>query len=168
MKTAYLGPEGSYSSLGRPQIVPDGRVSAPQKFYAAVSCVLACEADCAVLPVENTLQGAVAQNLDLLYANAELFAVKEYLLQIDHRLIFRRGVNLSRIERVFSHEQAILQCGKFLSENLPQAKIVYTDSTAESLSVMQKETDAGIVGAHMAREGYELSAENIADEKKKF
>ena len=33
---------------------------------------------------------------------------------------------------------------------------------------MQKETDAGIVGAHMAREGYELSAENIADEKKNF
>lgn len=168
MKTAYLGPEGSYSSLAARKLCPTAEYLPRKSFYAAVSCVLACEADCAVLPVENTLQGAVAQNLDLLYANAELFAVKEYLLQIDHRLIFRRGVNLSRIERVFSHEQAILQCGKFLSENLPQAKIVYTDSTAESLSVMQKETDAGIVGAHMAREGYELSAENISDEKKNF
>lgn len=168
VKVAYLGPEGSYSSLAAKNLCPSGEYIPCQSFYATVSSVLNGETDCIVLPVENTLQGAVVQNLDLLYAHAELFAVKEYILRIDHRLVTKTGADLSEIKRIFSHEQAILQCGKYISEYLPNAKIIYTDSTAESLSKITEPTDAGIAGAHMAREGFSLSDENIADEKKNF
>lgn len=168
MKVVYLGPEGSYSSLAAKKLCPEDCLFPRGSFYAVVSALLSKEADRAVLPVENTLQGAVVQNLDLLYANRELFAVREYLLKIDHRLIAKTGVPIGEIRRIFSHEQAILQCGKFIAEYMPAAKIVYTESTAESLSKMSLNTDAGIVGAHMYKEGYSLSSDNIADEKRNF
>ena len=68
------------------------------------------------------------------------------------------------IRRVFSHEQAIGQCSEYLRRCFPDAQIVYTESTAESLSRLD-EHSAGIVGAHLHAEGVVLSEENIADEK---
>ena len=168
MKVSYLGPDGSYSSLAARALAPGAEFVPCRSFYEAVEMLKRGEVRYAVLPVENTLQGAVTQNLDLLYANAELFAVKEYLLQIEHRLIAKEGVRLSDIKRVYSHQQAILQCGKFLSENLSGAQIVYTESTAEGVSRLKSGEDAAIVGAHVRAEGYAFLSGNIADEKKNF
>ncbi len=167
-RAAYLGPAGSYSSLAAAKLCPQAQGVPCNSFYAAVELLKTGGADCAVLPVENTLQGAVTQNLDLLYANKELFAVREYVLPIEHRLIAREGTGLPQVRRVFSHRQAILQCGKFLAANLPRAELVETQSTAESLSHLTEEGDAGIVGAHVRAEGYAFLGGNIADEPKNF
>lgn len=165
---SYLGPQGSYSSLAAKALAPEARELPCGSFYAAADALERGVADCAVLPVENTLQGAVTQNLDLLYASPDLFAVREYLLKIEHRLIAKEGTKLSDIRRVFSHEQAILQCGKFIAQNLPQAKIVCTDSTMQSVSRIAEAGDAGIVGSHVRAEGFSFIGENIADEPKNF
>ncbi len=170
MKVSYLGPDGSYSSVAAGALFAGERVQGIPcgSFYAAVRALLSGEAEYAVLPVENTLQGAVTQNLDLLYASPDLFAVREYLLRIEHRLIAKAGTRLADVRRVFSHEQAFLQCGKFLSERLPQAQLVRTESTMQSLSCLREAGDAGIVGAHVRQEGLEFLGENIADEPKNF
>ena len=167
-RVSFLGPEGSYSSLAAKELVPDAQGLPCGSFYAAAEALERGDAGCAVLPVENTLQGAVTQNLDLLYASPDLFAVREYLLKIEHRLIAKEGAKLSDIRRVFSHEQAILQCGKFIAQNLPNAKIVYTDSTMQSVSHIREEGDAGIVGSHVRAEGLSFVGGNIADEPKNF
>ena len=167
-RVSYLGPEGSYSSLAARELVPGAQGMPCGSFYAAADALERGEADCAVLPVENTLQGAVTQNLDLLYSSPDLFAVREYLLKIEHRLIAKTGTKLSDIRRVFSHEQAILQCGRFIAQKLPHAKIVYTDSTMQSVSRIQETGDAGIVGSHVRAEGLGFIGGNIADEPKNF
>lgn len=167
-RVSYLGPEGSYSSLAAKELVPAAEGIPCGSFYAAAEALERGEADCAVLPVENTLQGAVTQNLDLLYAAPDLVAVREYLLKIEHRLIAKTGTKLSDIRRIFSHEQAILQCGKFIAQNLPEAKIVYTDSTMQSVYRIREDGDAGIVGSHVCAEGLSFLTENIADEPKNF
>lgn len=167
-RVSYLGPEGSYSSLAAKQLAPEACGIPCGSFYAAADALERGEADCAVLPVENTLQGAVTQNLDLLYSSPDLYAVQEYLLKIEHRLIAKTGTKLSDIRRVFSHEQAILQCGRFLAKNLPEAKIVYTDSTMQSVSLIREDGDAGIVGSHVRAEGLGFIGGNIADEPKNF
>lgn len=167
-KVAYLGPDGSYSSLAAEKLCPEMRTMPCKTFAAAVSALLKGEAEAAVLPVENTLQGAVTQNLDLLYSNSDLFAVREYMLPIEHKLIARSGTRIADIRRVFSHEQAILQCSKFLAENLPDAQIVTTDSTMQSVSRICEAGDAGIVGSHVRAEGMEFVGENIADERSNF
>ena len=167
-RVSYLGPCGSYSSLAAKALCPQAEGVPCKSFFAAVRQLKEGAVSAAVLPVENTLQGAVTQNLDLLYAERDLFAVREYVLPIEHRLIAREGTPLCAVRRVFSHKQAILQCGKFLAETLPQAEIVYTDSTAESLSYIEREGDAGIVGSHIRAEGLAFLTGNIADEEKNF
>lgn len=167
-KVAYLGPEGSYSSLAAQELCPGMQGVPCNGFPAVVTALLRGEVQYAVLPIENTLQGAVTQNLDLLYTFPDLVAVREYVLKIEHRLIAREGVALSDIKRVYSHEQAILQCGKFLSEKLPSAQLVHTQSTMQSLSCLRETGDAGIVGSHVRAEGYAFIGGNIADEPKNF
>lgn len=167
-RVSYLGPEGSYSSLAAKMLAPKAELVACRSFYAAVEALLAGEVGCAVLPVENTLQGAVTQNLDLLYSHADLYAVCEYVLKIEHRLIAKEGTQLSQVRRLYSHEQAILQCGRFISNFLPQAEIVYTDSTMQSVSRIREAGDAGIVGSHVRAPGLAFVGENIADEPKNF
>lgn len=167
-KIAYLGPEGSYSCLAARALCPEAEYVPCRSFFEAVASLNAGEADGTVLPVENTLQGAVTQNLDLLYANKQLFAVQEYVLPVEHRLIAREGTELGDVRRIFSHQQAILQCGRFLSETLPHAELIYTDSTAKSLGHIERKGDAGIVGSHMQAEGFVFLTGNIADEKKNF
>ena len=165
---AYLGPEGSYSHLAAQKLCPDRQGIPCHSFALAVNTLLSGEADAAVLPVENTLQGAVTQNLDLLYANPDLYAVREYLLPIEHRLIVPEGTSLSDVRTVYSHQQAILQCGGFLARELPEADIVCTDSTAASLLHIAGKGDAGIVGSHVVRKGFCFIGGNIADESKNF
>ena len=167
-RVSYLGPAGSYSMLAARQLCPQAQGIPCKSFFEAVETLNAGGSDCAVLPVENTLQGAVTQNLDLLYANKNLYAVREYLLPIEHRLIVREGTELADVRRVFSHQQEILQCGKFLSSNLPRAQLIYTDSTMESLRHIERKGDAGIVGSHVRAEGFVFLGSNIADEKKNF
>ena len=167
-KTGYLGPEGSYSSLAAKQLSPDKEQVPYHSFAGVVQALLKGEVEEAVLPVENTLQGAVTQNLDLLYANAELYAVRAFVLPIEHRLIVKKGTKLEDITHLYSHQQAILQCSVFLSQELPDVKVIYTDSTMQSLSHIKGKGDAGIVGSHVREDGFEFIGGNIADEPKNF
>ncbi len=154
--------------LAAQNLCPQAKLVPCKSFYEVVKKLQSGEVSFAVLPIENTLQGAVTQNLDLLYMNPALYAVKEYVLKVDHRLISVKGARLSDVRRLYSHEQAILQCGKFIAQNLASAQIVYTDSTAESVSKIHSAAEAGIVGSHVRAEGMDFIGESISDEPKNF
>ena len=163
-----LGPQGSYSELAALRFSGgEGEIVLCPDFYAAVSALQKGEADFAVLPIENSIQGGVLKNLDLLERPDAPFAVEELVLAIDHRLATLEGVSCEAIERIYSHEQAIGQCAEYLHAHFPNAKLLYTRSTAESLEKLDAHS-AGIVGAHAKKQGVVLSKENIADEKRNF
>ena len=163
-----LGPKGSYSELAALRFSGgEGEIVLCPDFYAAVSALQKGEADFAVLPIENSIQGGVLKNLDLLERPDAPFAVEELVLAIDHRLATLEGVSCDAIERIYSHEQAIGQCAEYLHTHFPHAKLLYTRSTAESLEKLDAHS-AGIVGAHAKKQGVVLSKENIADEKRNF
>ena len=163
-----LGPEGSYSELAALRFSGgEGEIVLCPDFYAAVSALQKGEADFAVLPIENSIQGGVLKNLDLLERPDAPFAVEELVLAIDHRLATLEGVSCDAVERIYSHEQAIGQCAEYLHTHFPNAKLLYTRSTAESLEKLDAHS-AGIVGAHIRAEGIDLSGENIADVKNNF
>ena len=165
-RAACLGPAGSYSDLAARTLCPPASVALCPTFPAVFDALASGRADGAVIPIENSIQGGVLQNLDLLETR-DACAVAEIRLRIDHRLACRKGVRLSDIVRVYSHEQAIGQCSRFLDETLPHAERIFTDSTAKSLALLD-DRSAGIVGAHIRAEGVVLSDENIADEKNNF
>lgn len=162
-KVSCLGPCGSYSALAAETLCKGYERILCANFPQVIEKLLAGEVDCAVIPIENSIQGGVLQNLDLL-EREEVFAVEETVLKIDHRLALKEGVRLCEVKRVYSHEQAIGQCSKFLQKNLPQAQYIFTDSTAKSLELIGEDS-AGIVGGHISANGIVLSQENIADEK---
>ncbi len=164
-RVSCLGPKGSFSERAAWEMRAEEVLLFPS-FAGAVSALIKGEADFAVLPVENALGGGVIAVLDLLSQN-DIFGTEEKILYIDHRLATLGGVKFEDIDAVYSHEQALLQCSEFLKERLPHAALIGTSSTAESLEKLSFHT-AGIVGAHVRREGVVLSEQNIADEKGNF
>ena len=67
-------------------------------------------------PIENSSAGIVSENYDLLveYDNC---IVGEQIIPIDHCLLGTKGSKLSDIEQVYSHPQALMQCGRYLDEH---------------------------------------------------
>lgn len=185
MKIAFLGPEGSYSHVAGQMFlkaeapkgerkVNDWDECIPFRNFADVfSAVANGRVDSAVVPISNSLQGGVLQNLDLLQAHEDLYAVKELIIRIDHRLVYKAGTKLSDIGRVYSHRQALDQCMEFLSKKLPFASLRETESTAFGLSRAMEDASGksvAIVGAHTEnlRSGFVMSEESISDEKNNY
>ena len=91
-------------------------------------------ADRALVPFENSIEGAVAATLDTLAFDADdVTLVGEYDLPIRHCLIARRDRPLEEIEVVLSHPQASAQCARFIRESLPQAEVRAAPSTADAV-----------------------------------
>ena len=185
MKIAFLGPEGSYSHLAAQSFL---KTEAPQgerkvndrdecipfrNFAEVFAAVDNGRVDSAAVPIENSLQGGVLQNLDLLQSYGNLYAVKEIVVRVDHRLVYKQGMNLSEIGRVYSHRQALDQCAEFLSKKLPFASLRETESTGFGVSRALEDISgksAAIAGAHTEglRSGFVMSEESISDEKNNY
>lgn len=167
-RAGYLGPEGSYSHLAALKMCGGATLVAHHTFHGAVSALLRGEEDAAVLPIENTINGGVLQNMDLLARHGELSAVQEYTLCIDHRLIMLDGADAANVTRIFSHSQALDQCSGWLREHYPHAQLVPVSSTAAGVECIQLPTDAAIAGAHNVRAGLVASEYCISDELNNF
>ena len=161
--TGYLGPAGTYSEIAAERLCGDSQKVAYPSFFTLFCALVKGEADRIVIPIENTLNGAVTQNLDLLQETENVYACSACALEIDHRLIIFAGADKRNIKRIYSHGQALAQCGKYLAKNFPGAKLLETPSTADCINKLGDEETAGIVGAHCRVAGYELSDKNISD-----
>jgi len=102
-----------------------------------------------VVPLENSIEGTVNLTLDLLTREEDLVMVGEVILPVRHFLLVPAEAggqppDLKRIQEVWSHPQALAQCQGFLRKNLPQARLVPTNSTAEAAAlVAQRWTASG-------------------------
>ena len=117
IRIVYLGEEGAYSQMAMKQFFHDTTNSYHvQTWRDAMEAIAKGEADYAVLPIENSSAGIVSENYDLLveYDNC---IVGEQIIPIDHCLLGTKGSKLSDIEQVYSHPQALMQCGRYLDEH---------------------------------------------------
>lgn len=162
-RVAYLGPQGSYSELAAAKFRKDGKLIACPSYRAAVELLKKGDCDYAALPIENSLNGAVLANIDLLQSTQGVFACEHARVMLDHRLATLNGAKTDGISRIYSHEQPLAQCADYLYKNFPQAQLIAAPSTAASLNAVKSESDAAIVGAHVKRDGITLSPRNIAD-----
>jgi prephenate dehydratase len=140
--------------------------------YDAIIAVSNGDADRALVPFENSIEGAVTATLDTLAFDADgVTLVGEYDLPIRHCLIARREIPLEEIEVVVSHPQPSAQCARFIRENLPQAEVRASPSTAEAVRTVAEsdqpwaalgaESAALLYGAAVLRHGVEDEADNI-------
>lgn len=114
------------------------------------------QADLAVVPVENSVEGTVTITLDTLWQLDQLQIQKGLILPIAHALL-SQARNLETIQTVYSHPQALAQCQRWLARSLPQAQLVPTNSTTEALQCLAQETTAGAIASQRAAQLYNLS-----------
>ena len=174
MRIAYLGPRGTFSEDALHAAVGDEDVETvpAASVYDAILAVRRGEADRALVPFENSIEGAVTATLDTLAFEADgLTLVGEYDLPIRHCLIAREEMPLEQIEVVLSHPQPSAQCAGFIRENLPQAEVRAAPSTAEAVRTVAEsdepwaalgaESAAELYGAAVLRHGVEDEPDNI-------
>jgi prephenate dehydratase len=124
----------------------------------------------AVIPIENTLAGTVAEHADLLVAR-NVFIQAEYLLRIVHNVIARPGVKLSSLRRVLSHPVALDHCRDFFRHHPKIEAVPFYDTAGSVKHVIAKELDdaAGIAGRQAAREySGKILQSDIEDDKRNF
>ena len=164
---AYLGPKGTFSERAAVKhfgIAADAlpMASIDEVFRAVESGA----ADFAIVPVENSTEGAVGRSLDLM-PQTPMKVCGEVLLRIHHHLMSRFPVkDFTAIKRVFSHGQSLAQCHEWLNSNLPHVERVAVASNAEAARRAAEEAGSAAVAGEMAAEHYGLAilASNIEDE----
>jgi prephenate dehydratase len=157
VRVAYLGPAGTYSEEALRASAPGPVEEIPYPtIYETVMAVHDGEVDRAVVPIENSLEGAVAVTLDTLALEAtDVRIVAEVVHPIHHCVVAGHEVDLAEVARVVSHPQATAQCRRFLRERLAQAELVVAPSTADAvLSVRDSSTPDVALASRLAAELY--------------
>ena len=127
---AYLGPQGTFSEEAAILFAPESERLPYPSIRDAAMAAESRETDEAVLPIENSIEGAVNMTLDYLIHDSTLSIVGELVLPIRQCLIVTEGSRREDIETIRSHPQALAQCRRFLERNFPNAKLIASISTA--------------------------------------
>lgn len=161
---AFLGPRGTYSEEAVEEIMQRlgiaSFVEEPQpSIFDALKVVEREEADRAVVPFENSLEGSVTATLDGLAVDTEgLEIIATHEVPIDHCLIAASEIELDSISTVLSHPQATGQCAAYLRENLPGAEVQGVASTAEAVRlVSERGGNLAALGSKKAAEIYDCA-----------
>ncbi len=165
-RIAYLGPPGTYTEDATERYDPTAERYPCATISATADAVRSGEADEGVAPIENSLEGAVNDTLDLLIREQMLMVRQEVLVPIRHCLLVKPGTNASDIQVVYSHPQALGQCRRHLEETLPGATPQAALSTAASVEQMlASDTPAAAIASRRAGElyGAEVLEEDIQD-----
>ena len=170
MKIAYLGPKGSFSHHVVQTAFPKEELHAFANITDVIKSYEQGLVDYSVVPVENSIEGSVHESLDYLFHQARIQAVAEIVQPIHQQLMAVPGQ--SKIEKIFSHPQALAQGKKFIEEHYPEAQLEVTASTAYAARFIAEHPDqpfAAIAPRNSAAEyGLELIAEDIQEMEANF
>jgi len=163
-RVAYLGPEHTYSHEAARGAFGGSVEFAPQASFAAVfQEVQNGRADFGVVPIENSTEGQVKENLDLLI-DTPLVIISEILQPVRHALMSLDG-DPSKVRRIVSHQQSLGQCRGYLSSNFADRELEAVASNALAAQRAAQDASLGAIASRAAAEAYGLKviAENIQD-----
>lgn len=164
MRIAYLGPEGTFTHEAAVKHFGHAALCLPQAGLDEVFReVEADSANYAVVPVENSTEGAVNYTLDLLL-KTPLKICGEVELRIHHHLMSKAD-SLQGIRKVYSHGQSLAQCREWLDSHLPHAERIPISSNAEAARLASKEEGSAAIASTAAAElyGLDVLSNNIED-----
>jgi prephenate dehydratase len=177
MKIAIQGELGSFSHEAAETMLTGAETSTTRAII--VPCARSLEVfdrlqrgavDGAVIPIENSLAGSVAEHFDLLLSR-DVHIIREFRLRIVHNLIASPGTKLSAVRRVFSHPVALDQCRDLFAKNQKLEPVPFYD-TAGSVKhiVAENLRDAAAIASRRAAEVYggKILKAGIEDDKKNF
>ena len=136
-KVAYLGPRGTFSEEAAMVYDRESQLVSFSTIYAVGEAVRSRIVDEGVVPIENSLEGSVNDTLDLLINQKELYIRWELILPIEHCLLTKTEVSKREIKVIYSHPQALAQCGKYIEKEFPTVQMVASLSTAAAVEDMK-------------------------------
>jgi len=164
VKVAYLGPPLTFTHL-----------AALSKFGSSVEYVDCSSigevfnevekrgADYGIVPIENSIEGAVNYTLDM-FVNSGLRICSEVYLEISHNLLGSTN-NLKGIKKVYSHPQVFAQCRQWIEKNIPKADLVEVSSTSRAAEISLKEKNSACIASLLAarKKRLKVLAQSIED-----
>jgi len=160
---AYLGPQATFSHL-----------AALKRFGSQVKHI-PCEsinevfievekgnADYGVVPIENSIEGAINYTLDM-FVESDLKICAQIILDISHNLL--ANCQKEKIKTVYSNPQVLGQCRAWLQENLPKAELIEVSSTTRAAQIAAKQKMSSCIASLLAAKIYKLNiiAKSIED-----
>ena len=154
-RVSYLGPPGTFSEEAAMLYAPNAERVPYSAITGAAGAVAAGQVDVAVTPIENSLQGAVTDTLDeLIHGDHGLQICAEVAMPIVHNMAAKPGMTMADIKTVYSHPQALAQCGRYLSEHLPGVAMGASLSTAAAVEQAMAEHGAAAIAPKRAADLY--------------
>jgi prephenate dehydratase len=167
---AYLGPPGTFGEEAALRFAPDAEFVARPSHAAVAAAVEAGEADAGVLAIENSINGSVAETLDVLIHEAALPIQAELVLPIVLNLVAAPGIQPGDVQVIYSHPQPLGQSRHFLEASYPDARLEAALSTSDAVVRAMKQPGAAAIsnlraaelyGAGILNEGVQDVANNV-------
>ena len=162
---ACQGVEGAYSQIACEKIFKNPFIFYFKTFEAVFDAIEQGMCPYGILPIENSTAGSVNKVYDLMIQH-NFSIVRTFRLKVDHNLLVNPGTRLEDIKEIYSHEQAISQCGDFL-QGLPGVNIIPVGNTALASEMVSKSgrKDVAALSSRACAElyGLECLASNVQD-----
>ena len=162
---ACQGVEGAYSQIACEKIFKSPMIMYFKNFDGVFNAIEQGLCQYGILPIENSTAGSVKKVYDLMIHH-NFSIIRTFRMKVDHNLIANPGAKLSDIKEIYSHEQAINQCGDFL-KTLPGVKVIPMENTAVAAEAVAKSgrLDVAALSSHTCEEIYGLKslADSVQD-----
>ena len=154
---ACQGVEGANSQIACEKIFQNPFILYFKSFESVFSAIEQGLCQYGILPIENSTAGSVKKVYDLMIRH-NFSIVRTFRLKIDHNLLANPGAKLEDIKEIYSHEQAIGQCGAFL-ETLPGVKVIAVENTAVAAQMVAQSgrKDIAAISSRSCAELYGLT-----------
>jgi chorismate mutase / prephenate dehydratase len=155
LKVAFFGAEASFTHIAaRQQFGHSAQFLSERSIPDVFEEVGRGQADYGVVPIENSTEGVVSHTLDM-FINSELTICAEIVLEIEHHLLSVDG-DLGKIQRIYSHPQAVAQCRNWLRKHAANLSIHEAASTSEAARLAAVDRDSAAIASEFAGQYYGL------------
>ena len=155
-KVSFQGELGSYSHQALLEINPDAEPVTCSSFEGAIEAVRTGDSSFAILPVENSTYGRVADIHKLLPAS-NLFIVQEHFLRVRINLLAKPGVEIKEVKSAISHTVLLGQCRKFLNKNKIKGVVGVDTAGSAEMVANQNDMTIGALASPLAAKIYDLN-----------
>lgn len=170
IRCAFSGSRGAYAEQAAQRYFDSqAQLVAYPNFRATFNAVQTGLADCAVIPIENSLAGSVYENYDNLVRFADVSIAGSLKLRIEHSLLACAGTTFDTIKTVYSHPQGLAQCSTFLTDH-PDWEQVECDSTSFAAETVAKKqsTEFAAIASGNAANNLEILKSGIEDNPRNY
>lgn len=151
---AFQGERGAYSEMAALQYFSKATLLPLRSFQEVFDAVESDDADFAVVPIENSIEGSVNEIYDLLLATSKLVVTGEVYQRVRHCLIANRGVKKGAIKFAHSHPQALSQCRSYLRKHRIEPVQEYDTAGAVKIVKEKAASDSAAIASSRAAELY--------------